>query len=999
MIKGLKKTVGQQAQGVSEARKEAWSMSTLKRAKAAMVLTTLLSMTVAVGAPALAGTPQQPKGVVALRTTAGGDQTRIIIEGTAELPYTIYRPDERTILVDLPGVDASRLDEVYSVDSSGVERIQVERLRTASGQSLTRLRVRLLGTVDERTVQEGNNLVVTLNTRAGTAVPVAARDPLPDVPAMERRAVPTQEPTTTRKAEQKPAAAVGPASVISAVRTEIRDGIVRAVVSTDGRAPFKHFVLPDPDRIVVDVTGVRNGVERPAVQVNDGGISRIRVGQFRTADPRIVRIVFDVAKMGPYTVEQVGTDIVLSLGASSTKSLATAPSPLAPTTSPTVVQKPVPSPVATVAPSKPPLRKPVVDDDEPEAVKPSATVKAPDEVKSSTALAETSKPATPSPAAPAPASKMSVEPAESPASTNSVRPPVSTEPSVTPIRPVSDELPATAASARAARSSLQATPPAPAVPSQSQEGYGTEGFVGKPVSLDLQATSLSNVLRFFHKNFGINFVVDTAVGDPPVTISLTKVPWNIALDAILKANGLGAVREGPILRVSTQRGLAAERAAALAAQAASQAGLPLITKIFKLKYVPIGGAVPSAASGGGGGGLSAGAAGLGGGGGGALGAVGLTGGATNIQGIITNRLTKRGSVEVDGRSNRLIVTDLPANIEVVSEIIRVLDRPEPQVEIEARIVIASRTFSRTIGVQLAAGATNVSAGGLANFSTLPAGAPMTTTPPLFGLVRGGIPAGFGGTAPAPGNAVISLTTGVLGTFQISAQIALSENKGQARTIASPRVTAQNNRAATILNGVKIPIQTIGQDNTVSVQFVDAALSLLITPQIIEEDGVVLLNVLVTNNSVNQSFIALNSNPGIDTQSASTSVLVPDGGTTIIGGINVDRENQAEQRVPGLGRLPIIGNLFKQRNVGRSTDEILFFITPRIFRPELVGIPDAPVLREADITLTPVIPAGSQPADQIMRPDASDGAPAGPAPAAPGGTAAVPLSGAPPGGTF
>jgi type IV pilus assembly protein PilQ len=976
--------MGQQAQGVSEARKEAWCMSTLKRAKAAMVLTTLLSMTIALCGPVMAGVQQTTKGVVALRTTAGGDQTRIIVEGTAELPYTIYRPDERTILVDLPGVDASRLDEAYTVDSSGVERIQVERLRTASGQSLTRLRVRLLGAVDERTVQEGNNLVMTLNTRAGTSVPVSTRPPVSDVPVLERATVPVQEKSAQPKTDQKPvAAATGPASVISAVRTEMRDGVVRAVVSTDGRAPFKHFVLPDPDRIVVDVTGVRNGVDRPSMQVNEGGISRIRVGQFRTADPRVVRIVFDVAKMGPYSVEQVGTDIVLSLGGSGAKNLATAPSPLAPPPSTVAASKPSPSPVATIAPPKEPLRKPIVDDDEPEAVKPMAKVTAPADSKAAKPLTDLTPNSAGSPATPA--SKMAVEPSTPPA-------PVVSAPTVTPIRPVSEEMSASASSTRAARSALQSTPPAPAVPSQSQEGFGTEGFVGKPVSLDLQATSLSNVLRFFHKNFGINFVVDTRVGDPPVTISLTKVPWNIALDAILKANGLGSVREGPIIRISTQQGLATERAAALAAQAASQSALPLLTKIFKLKYIPIGGGVPSAASGfGGGGGASVASV---GGGAGGVGGAGFAGGATNIQGIINNRLTKRGTVEIDSRSNRLIVTDLPANIEVVSEIIRVLDRPEPQVEIEARIVIASRSFSRTIGVQLAAGATNPSNGGLANFATLPA---TGTTPgaPNFGLTPGGIPGGFGGTTPNVGNAVVSLTTGVLGTFQISAQINLSENKGQARTIASPRVTAQNNRAATILNGVKIPIQTIGENNTVSVQFVDAALSLLITPQIIEEDGVILLNVLVTNNSVNQSFIALNSNPGIDTQSASTSVLVPDGGTTIIGGINVDRENQAEQRVPGLGRIPIIGNLFKQRNVGRSTDEILFFITPRIFRPELVGIPDAPVLREADITLTPVIPAGSQPADQIIRQDAA------PSDAGPG-SGAVPSgatgsAGNPPGG--
>jgi type IV pilus assembly protein PilQ len=681
---------------------------------------------------------------------------------------------------------------------------------------------------------------------------------------------------------------------------------------------------------------------------------------------------------------------VLSLGGSAAKNLATAPSPLAPPPAAATVSKPVPSPVATVAPPKEPLRKPIVDDDEPEAVKPAAKVKDPVDTKAAKSSPAPDLGTSPDGQPSTAASKMTVETS----SPTSATPSSSVGPApVTPIRPVSEEMPASASPTRAARSALQSTPPAPAVPSSSQEGYGTEGFVGKPVSLDLQATSLSNVLRFFHKNFGINFVVDTSVGDPPVTISLTKVPWNIALDAILKANGLGSVREGPIIRISTQRGLASERAAALAAQAASQSALPLLTKIFKLKYIPIGGAVPSAASGGGGGVSTAGI----GGGGGGLGGAGFAGGATNIQGIINNRLTKRGTVEIDSRSNRLIVTDLPANIEVVSEIIRVLDRPEPQVEIEARIVIASRTFSRTIGVQLSAGATNPSNGGLANFATLPA---TGTTPgaPNFGLNPGGIPQGFGGTAPNAGNAVVSLTTGVLGTFQISAQINLSENKGQARTIASPRVTAQNNRAATILNGVKIPIQTIGENNTVSVQFVDAALSLLITPQIIEEDGVILLNVLVTNNSVNQSFIALNSNPGIDTQSASTSVLVPDGGTTIIGGINVDRENQAEQRVPGLGRIPIIGNLFKQRNIGRSTDEILFFITPRIFRPELVGIPDAPVLRESDITLTPVIPAGSQPADQIIR---QDSAPAESSPgngSVPSGTSGAPLSGNPPGGS-
>lgn len=923
-------------------------MSTLKRAKAAMVLTTLLSVTYAapaatLGAPAAALARQRAASLVALRSVADGDQTRIVIEGTAELPYTIYRPDERTILIDLPGVDAAKLDESYAVNSRGVERVQVERLRTASGQSLARLRVRLLGAVDERTVIEGNNLVLTLSGHGPAAEPTArpAATAAAEEPATMRSEPAAPKPVSATVDAKSAPAATSLATAISGVRTEASEGGVRAVIATDGRAPFKHFVLTDPDRIVVDVTGVRAAVDRPSFEVNEGGISRIRVGQFRTADPRIVRIVFDVAKMGPYTVRQVGNDIVLTLGASgapspvqsasapATVAIATPrvqpPAPAAnppakkraaapaPVSTPAAAESTTPAPV-TVAPPPAIQRRPVVADDDPESVKP------------------TRKAATPPPAPVVPKATMVTEPDSAPSV------PAATA-AAAPVRPVSENLPL-ATTTRSVRPALQSTPPAPMVPSQSQsqDGYLTEGFVGKPVSLDLQATGLDNVLRFFHKNFGVNFVVDTAVGNPPVTISLTRVPWNIALDAILKANGLGAEREGPIIRITTLGGIAAERGAALEAERQRFAGLPLTTRIFKLKYIPVGGNVPSAAS-------------------------GISGGGTiDITGIVRGRLSARGKVEIDGRSNRLIVTDLPTNVEVVGEMIRVLDKPESQVEIEARIVIANRAFSRNLGVQLAAASANPSRGGLAFFSTLGG---LTFNPQTGGFTNSG------GTTQVPGGQAgfgsVTLTTGLIGTFAIQAQINASETKGQARTIASPRVTALNNRTATVVNGVKIPIQTIGQNNTVSVVFIDAALSLIIIPQVIEEDGVVLLNVNISNNSPNTSFLAVNNNPGINTQSASTSVLVPDGGTTVIGGINVDTEGQSQTRVPGLGRIPILGELFKTRSINRSTDEILFFITPRIFRPELVGIPAGSSVRSGDVTLIQTVPAGSQATDPAAAP--------------------------------
>ena len=285
----------------------------------------------------------------------------------------------------------------------------------------------------------------------------------------------------------------------------------------------------------------------------------------------------------------------------------------------------------------------------------------------------------------------------------------------------------------------------------------------------------------------------------------------------------------------------------------------------------------------------------------------------------------------DPRTNILIVTDLPEHVTAVKEIIARLDLPEPQVEIEARIVIANRSFARELGVQLGITATNPSRGSLGSFSTLPGGTGGTS-----GLNPNGIPGGITGS-PQPGAAlgvagassILSLTTGIFGTAQISAILSASENKGNVKTISTPRITASNNQTANIVNGVQIPVQT-ESNNTLSISFVTAALRLEITPQI-TNNGDVVLKVVAENNSVNTA-IATSAAPGINTQKAETTVTVPDGGTTIIGGINIDVESNKEQRTPGLSRVPGLGELFKKRSVNRQTDEILFFITPRIYRP-------------------------------------------------------------------
>src|SRR6185295_18250951 len=189
------------------------------------------------------------------------------------------------------------------------------------------------------------------------------------------------------------------------------------------------------------------------------------------------------------------------------------------------------------------------------------------------------------------------------------------------------------------------------------------------------------------------------------------------------------------------------------------------------------------------------------------------------------------------------------------------------------------------------------------------------------------------------NTVIGLTTGLIGTAQISALISAAETRGEVKTVATPRVTALNNRPAQIESGTQIPVQTTqaaGGTAVVTTTFVSVPLRLSITPQITDA-GTVVLRVTIENNTVNTT-LAVGGVPGIDTQRMQSEVLVPDGGTTVMGGVLADSDTTARQRTPGAASLPILGNLFKRKAVIKSSLEILFFITPHIYRPDYFGRP-------------------------------------------------------------
>ena len=281
--------------------------------------------------------------------------------------------------------------------------------------------------------------------------------------------------------------------------------------------------------------------------------------------------------------------------------------------------------------------------------------------------------------------------------------------------------------------------------------------------------------------------------------------------------------------------------------------------------------------------------------------------AEDLRPLITATvLSQRGSIQTDVRTNTLIINDLPDRLQRATALITTLDRPEPQVEIEARIVQTTREFARTVGVQWGVGgrATNSLGNHAAAGVPEPGGRSRAAPAPLQGAPLDN----FDQTGSVVNLGVSGATTGIglaLGSINgaVNLDVALSalERQGQGRLLSTPRVSTQNNVEAEITQGIQIPIQTVA-NNTVTVTFKDAALTLRVTPQITAA-ATVIMRISLENASPDFSR-SVNNIPPIDTQRAVTQVLVNNGDTTVIGGIYVSREQATQDRTPGLYRLPL-----------------------------------------------------------------------------------------------
>ncbi len=440
------------------------------------------------------------------------------------------------------------------------------------------------------------------------------------------------------------------------------------------------------------------------------------------------------------------------------------------------------------------------------------------------------------------------------------------------------------------------------------------GYRGEKLSLNFQNIDVRSLLQVIADFTNFNIVTsDTVQGN--LTLRLKDVPWDQALDIILQAKSLGMKRSGNVLQIAPKEELAAKEKAELEAQAAIRDLEPMRTQSFQLNYSKAADIATQLTSSGG----------SGGGGAGATGARGL--------------LSARGSVIAEPRTNQIFVSDIPSRLIQVEEMIAKLDVAVRQVLIEARIVEATDTFGKSLGVKLGGGDLRGIRGGDAgysvgggnrialggNYNAIGATTGAFESSALTSLTSQmvNLPAsGLGGVSPT--SFAISLFSSAANRF-LNLEISALEADGKGRVVSSPRVVTADQTKALIEQGTEFPYQQATSSGATSIAFRKAVLKLEVTPQITPE-GNIILDLDVNKDSPGTP---VEGGMSINTKRVRTQVLVENGGTVVIGGIFELNERESENKVPVLGDIPVVGNLFKQRTRQAEKQEMLVFITPKM----------------------------------------------------------------------
>jgi type IV pilus secretin PilQ/predicted competence protein len=419
-----------------------------------------------------------------------------------------------------------------------------------------------------------------------------------------------------------------------------------------------------------------------------------------------------------------------------------------------------------------------------------------------------------------------------------------------------------------------------------------EKYTGDIISMKFKDADLRDVVLYLGEFANLNVIFDPDVRGI-VTCDLDSIPWDQALDIILRNNKMGKTIEGNVLRIAPVTVLTREEDEQRQIRESKELAGPLQVKTVRLSYSK----------------------------------------ASDVLKLLQTKKSRRGEIITDDRTNTLIISDVKDKLDLIERLISVVDTPTPQVSIEARIVEATASFVRNLGIQW--GFKGIADPFYGNPTSLQFPSKVLADGALIptGIVTKGIGGPLGGYAvnlPAPAfNTALGVSfANVLDTFRLDLALSALETTGNGKIISCPKVTAQNNQEAEIIQGRQIPVQTVA-NFTVSTRYVNAALELKATPQITAE-GTIIMNLDIKNNAADFGNL-VNGIPPITTQSAKTTVMVPDGGTTVIGGIYRLEDSLTRNDVPFLNKIPILGNLFRSLARTKQNRELLIFITPRIMK--------------------------------------------------------------------
>ncbi|MAD60529.1 MAG: hypothetical protein CMH49_03305 [Myxococcales bacterium] len=418
-------------------------------------------------------------------------------------------------------------------------------------------------------------------------------------------------------------------------------------------------------------------------------------------------------------------------------------------------------------------------------------------------------------------------------------------------------------------------------------------YLGKRIKINIKDADIHNVLRFLADCGQVNIVTSDEV-DGKVTLMLNQVPWDQALDIILRSKGLDMVREGNIIRVAPREAIAAERKAELEKTQIKEQLKPIMIRLITVNHAEGKDMVEQ------------------------------------VKGV----LSERGSVSFDLRTNTLIIKDIEEHIEAAEDLVKRLDTQTPQVLIEARIVEVNKVNEKELGIQWGGSFNGIVGTGNATGLSFPSSIGLKGAADDIQIIPPGVPAqpnfmiNLPATVGVGSGGALGLSLGsVDGAFNLNVRLSAAASRGTVKIVSSPKITTLDNKKALISQGVSIPISQVSAQGVQTV-FFDATLSLEVVPHV-TQDGNIYLQLLAKNDTPDFQNVGSRGDPTILKKEASTQVLLQDGETTVIGGIYTSNAGYGSTEWPILSQVPIIGALFRKENERSQKNELLIFITPRV----------------------------------------------------------------------